>query len=458
MSHPVIVIGMDGSALGTGARRAIDQARLVAGSARHLDDAGLPAGCERVPITPLPAALDRLRAAAALAAPAGSASAPAATQTAPSLATPSEAALAPATTAHGDGGSALVAQAARPAGAHPAPVVLASGDPGFFGIVHRLRAEGFTPQVVPAVSSIAAVFARLGRCWDGAAVVSAHGRGLRAALNACRALPLVAVLTEPGAGPAELGGGLAGWARRLAVAEQLGGPDERIVELAAADAAARTWAFPNVVVSLREPELPGASPEHGRARADNQPAATPAAGWALPESAYEHRASMITKSEIRALVVARLRPRLGLLVWDVGAGSGSVGIECAALGAAALAVEADAGACALVRRNADRHGVDVRVVHAAAPGVLAELPDPDAAFVGGGGVEVLAAVAARRPPRVVATLVALDRVAPAVACLRAEGYTVDGVQLTASRLADLADGSLRLAGTNPVVVLSGERS
>lgn len=405
MNRPVTVIGMDGCPPGPEARQAIARARVAVGHPRHLDAADLPANCERIPISPLPEALDRLQVAAT-----GSVASPA------------------------------------------SPVVLASGDPGFFGIVRRLRAEGFAPTVLPTVSSVAATFARLGRSWDAAAVVSAHGRGLGEALNACRALPVVAVLTEPGAGPAELGAGLAGWGRRLAVAERLGEEDERVVELTAEDAAGRAWAYPNVVVSLREPEAPG-DPSR-----DNQPGAGPYAGWALPETAYDHRHSMITKAEVRALAVARLRPRLGRLVWDIGAGSGSVGIECAALRAAVVAVDADPEACGFVRANADRHGVDVRVVCGSAPGALADLPDPDAAFVGGGGLDVLSAVAARHPARMVVTLVALDRIAPAVQALRTEGYIVDGVQLAATRLADLAGGSLRLAATNPVVVLTGDRT
>ena len=167
---------------------------------------------------------------------------------------------------------------------------------------------------------------------------------------------------------------------------------------------------------------------------------------------------MITKAEVRAYAVARLAPRLGRLVWDVGAGSGSVGIECATLGAAVVAVDDDPAACALVGRNAARHGVGhaVRVVAGAAPPVLAALPDPDAVFVGGGGLAVIEAALARRPDRAVVALAALDRVASALALLRGHGYRADGVQLSASRLADLPDGSVRLPATRPVVVLTGE--
>lgn len=386
-------------------------AGLVVGAARHLAAVPVPAGADTITLGPLAPALGRLAEAVDVGVPA---------------------------------------------------VVLASGDPGLFGIVRRLRAAGLPLRVVPAVSSVAAAFARAGLPWDGAAVVSAHGRDPRAAVNACRALPLVAVLTAPGAGAAELGAGLIGWSRRLLVAEHLGTAAERIRAVTPEQAAAETWADPHVLLSLADADADADAGAPGRGtpggmRSDNQPAAAPAGGWALPEDRYAHRDSMITKSEVRALVVARLRPRLGRLVWDVGAGSGSVGIECALLGAAVLAVEQDPEAAATVQANAAAHAVHVQLVTGRAPAALAGLPEPDAVFVGGGGVDVLAAVVARRPERVVLTLAALDRVAPAVSLLRAAGYTVEGSQLSAARLADLPGGSIRLAATNPVVVLTGER-
>lgn len=409
------VVGIDaaGGPPRPGLAEALHGAGLVVGAARHLAAVPVPAGCATVTLGPLAPALERIARAVTDGIPV---------------------------------------------------VVLASGDPGLFGIVRRLRAAGLTPRVLPAVSSVAAAFARAGRSWDDAAVVSAHGRDLRPALNACRALPAVAVLTAPGAGAAEIGAGLLGWSRRLVVAEQLGTDAERVVETTPADAAARTWSDPHVLLCLAEPaddRSPGAdatTPVVATGpRRDNQPAAAPTGGWALPESAYAHRASMITKSEVRALAVARLRPRLGRLVWDIGAGSGSIGVECGLLGAAVVAVERDSDAAALIRRNAQAHRVDVRVVTGAAPAALAGLPEPDAVFVGGGGPSVLAAVAERRPARIVVTLAAVDRVGPAVTLLRAAGYAVDGVQLSAARLADLPGGSIRLAATNPVVVLTGER-
>ena len=126
---------------------------------------------------------------------------------------------------------------------------------------------------------------------------------------------------------------------------------------------------------------------------------------------------MVTKPEVRALALARLAPRPGVLIWDVGAGSGSVAVECARFGAAVIAVERDPAQCARVAANARRHGADVRVVTGAAPEALDGLPDADAVFVGGGGLAVLTAVAARRPARIVVALAAVERVGQAAQVL-----------------------------------------
>jgi precorrin-6Y C5,15-methyltransferase (decarboxylating) len=390
----VTVVGMDGGPLPPGAVDALTGAEIVAGGRRHLAAAPVPAAAERVELGPLEPALDKL--------------------------------------------------AGRRA------VLLASGDPGFFGIVRVLRERGHVPVVLPALSSVQQAFARLGRSWDDVAVVSAHGRALGPAVNVCRARAATAVLTAPGAGPTEIGAALDGWTRTLVVAEDLGGPDERLTTLPAAGAAGRDWHPLSVVLCLRDPD---AVPGRGW-YAGGEPV-PPDGGWALPDDAFAHRGGMVTKAEVRAVVLARLGPRPGLLVWDVGAGSGSVAVECARLGAAALAVERRADDAARVAENAAAHGVDVRVVRGAAPDALDGLPRPDAVFVGGGGPEVVAAVAGA--DRVVVALAALDRIAPTRAALLAAGHVVDGVQVVASRLATLPDGAVRLAATNPITILWGTR-
>ncbi|MFJ9836267.1 precorrin-6y C5,15-methyltransferase (decarboxylating) subunit CbiE [Streptomyces sp. NPDC101169] len=380
-------------------------AALVVGGRRHLDAVELPAGAARIVLGPLAPALDAIG-------------------------------------EHADRG--------RPV------VVLASGDPGFFGIVRAL-AERFGAgrlDVRPGVSSVAAAFARLGLPWDDAVVVSAHGRDLRTAVNACRAHPKVAVLTGPGAGPAELGAALGG-GRLLVVASALGDPEhERVERVTPAEAAARDWgAAVSVVLCLDEARALG--PVRTVAGAGGRPA-----GWALDESEFAHRDSMITKFEVRALALARLGPRLGDLVWDVGAGSGSVAVECARLGAAAVAVERTADGVERIRANAAAHGVDVDVVHGAAPDALHGLDDPDAVFVGGGGRELPAVVGvcARRARRtVVVAMAALDRVPAARAALTEAGLRCEGVLLQSSRLTPLPGDVTRLAAANPVFLLWGVR-
>ncbi|NEY31924.1 precorrin-6y C5,15-methyltransferase (decarboxylating) subunit CbiE [Streptomyces sp. PRKS01-65] len=398
--------------IGTGTGTPVPQAavagaELVVGGRRHLDAVRLPGSAERVVLGPLAPALDTV--------------------------------------------ARYVAEDRR-------VVVLASGDPGFFGIVRAL-AERFGPErldVRPGVPSVAAAFARIGLPWEDAVVVSAHGRDLRTAVNVCRARPKTAVLTGPGAGPAELGAALGGTNRVLVVASALGDPDrERVERVTPAEAAARDWGGAvSVVLCLDEARA------LGPARTVAGPPAQPA-GWALEESAFAHRDSMITKFEVRALALARLGPRPGDLVWDVGAGSGSVAVECARLGAAVVAVEKTADGTARIGANAAAHGVDVRVVHGAAPEALAGLADdPDAVFIGGGGRELPAIVTAcaRRARRaVVVAMAALDRVPAARGALTGAGFTCDGVLLQSSRLAPLPGDVTRLAAANPVFLLWGVR-
>jgi precorrin-6Y C5,15-methyltransferase (decarboxylating) len=298
---------------------------------------------------------------------------------------------------------------------------------------------------------VAVAFARLGLAWDDALVISGHGRDPHAALAAALRHPKVAILTAPAAPPAWYAERLAGSGRMLAVAERLGEDDERVVHGTPEELARTTFAEPNVLVVL-DPAGAG----NGRTRV--WPPRTPP-GWALPDDAFEHRAGMVTKAEVRALALARLGPGTGDLVWDVGCGSGSVAIECARLGAAAIAVDRDPEAVALTARNAATHGVPVQVVHGAAPAALGALPEPDAVFVGGGGADldaILDLCCARARRAVVVTLALVERAGPTLERLGAAGLHAEATLVQASRLRPLAGGH-RLAAENPVVVVSGVR-
>ncbi|MGI8540984.1 MAG: precorrin-6y C5,15-methyltransferase (decarboxylating) subunit CbiE [Rubrobacteraceae bacterium] len=396
----IAVIGLDGGVMSSETASLLEDASLVAGGERHLKEAGIERGRSVVLKGDLSEAMTRIEAEKGLVA------------------------------------------------------VLASGDPGFFGIT-RLLSERFGPEnleVRPAPSSVSLAFARIGLSWEDAVVVSVHGREPRRAVNVCRRHPKVAVLTMPGFGPSEIAAALDRLDREFVVCERLGSPEERVSRGTAEEISAGEWNDPNVVLVMEPGYAPG-----GKSWVSG--AVEGPGRWSLGEGEFEHRSAMVTKSEVRAVVLSRLGPGPGDLVWDVGAGSGSVAVECARLGAAAVAVERDGESCGFIRRNADRHGVPVEVVEGKAPGALENLPAPDAVFIGGTGggfEEVIRLCAGRALRAVVLTLVTLERVVPAVKLLEEAGLEVETTFLQTSRMKGVGELN-RLAPENPVFVVSGRR-
>ncbi|SPT49854.1 RsmD family RNA methyltransferase [Actinomadura madurae] len=326
-------------------------------------------------------------------------------------------------------------------------VLVVDGDPGYFGIVRELLEKGHAPETFPAAPLVARAFSQAGLPWEDALVVSAKDGHLRQAVNACRAHPKVAVLTEPGAGPAELARALFPVTpRSFVVCEDLGGPGERVVYVRPAEATTRPWNDPQVVLVLdnrhalgRSSWLSGAAPK--------------AAGWALPAEAFGEGPGL--RPEVRALVLAKLGPRIGDMVWDVESGDGSVGIECARFGAAVVAVDRDYAACELVRENVRLHGVKVAMASGDIRSTAGHLPQPDAVFVGPGflgrsGLEALRACAALGPSRVVALATADDAQA-ILDMLDEQGFTGDAVRLQGTPLTPRGEPG------EPVTVVWGER-
>jgi precorrin-6Y C5,15-methyltransferase (decarboxylating) len=182
------------------------------------------------------------------------------------------------------------------------------------------------------------------------------------------------------------------------------------------------------------------------------PVAAAGRAWGRPESEFAHRNGMITKAEVRAVVLGKLALLPAGILWDVGAGSGSVSSESAALapGLRIYAVERRSEDIPMLRANLA--GREATVVEGVAPEALESLPDPDRVFVGGGGLEVLEAVLHRlRPGGVaVATYASPGRAAEAAARLG------NMVQVSVSRAVPIGrDGAVRLAAENPVFVCWG---
>lgn len=321
-------------------------------------------------------------------------------------------------------------------------VVLADGDPGFFGVVRALRAPeyGLEVEVVPGVSSVARAFSRAGMPWDDARVVVAHERTLRRAVNVCRAHPKVAVLTAPGAGPAELALLLGDVHRTFVICETLGTRQEQVTVLTSDKVADHTWRDPNVVLVVGgiTSTAPAVAGRGGWIAGRDPGFPGEVRGWALPAAVY---GGVRTDpygggdfAQLRALQLARLGPRAGDLVWDIGAGHGAAAVEAARFGAAVIAVERDADACAGIAAGARRHGVQLQIVHGVAPQALEDLPEPDTVRIGAGGAEVAAACAARRPERIVASAGTRDEAEAVSRALAEGGYAVERSLLQAVEL------------------------
>jgi len=332
-------------------------------------------------------------------------------------------------------------------------VVLASGDPNFYGVgplvVKVLGAESVV--IHPNLTAIQTACARLQMPWQDATVISLHGRSWE---------PLAAVLGQPGplliyTDPAHPPGEIARFllARglsqaRFCVLEDLGHDAERITWMSLAEAQERKFSPMNLVVVVPEP---------GEASSWR-----PQLHLGLPEAALAHQAGLITKAEVRAVVLAKLKLLPGQVLWDVGAGCGSVGLEASLLvpGGKIFAVERHPERAAQIAANRDHYGVDnLEVVCGRAPECLAPLPNPHRVFVGGGGQEIGAIIqeAVRRlgpEGRVVVTAALLETLEVARTTLAQPGLEVEVVQLQVSRSHPLAGGTA-LQALNPVWIVTG---
>jgi precorrin-6Y C5,15-methyltransferase (decarboxylating) len=333
--------------------------------------------------------------------------------------------------------------------------VLASGDPGFFGI-GRLVVERFGDDavVLPAPSSVSLAFAAAGLGWDDADVVSAHGRPLADAVDLVARSPKVAVLTSPAQPPQCLGQALRAVGcerRRVVVASRIGEADQSVTTTDLSGLAEGEFDPMSVVILATEP---GTAP-------DTTNSAPGGAGmnlsWGSPTASFEHRDGMITKPEVRAIVLGKLGLANATTLWDIGAGSGSVGIEAATIcpGLVVHAVERSPVDATRIERNAAAFAVAdrVHVVVGEAPSALAALPVPDRVFVGGGGLDVIEAAWARLRPGgvLVATFVVLDR------AVRTMELLGDMVQLHVDRAVTIGGVGMRLEPTNPTFVCWGRR-
>ena len=320
------------------------------------------------------------------------------------------------------------------------PCVVYSGDTGFYSGANSLLAlleqAGVEPTVVPGISSVQWLSARLARPWQDWTLVSAHGTDCDAVAAVSQGKPAF-FLTGGRLTPAILCQELtaAGLGQLpVTVGERLSYADEHITTGAAASLAQRD--FDSLSVLLAEPA----------------PRPYPRRCAGFPDGAFLRGDVPMTKQEVRAAALAKLGVRPTDTVWDVGAGTGSVSVEL-------YAVECEGDAFALMTQNRQRLGAwNLSLVHGAAPAALADLPAPDAAFIGGskGNLRAIVdTVLAKNPAaRLCVSAIALETLGEAVAALTAHGIRPDVTQLSVSRSREAGALHLLMAN-NPVFLISG---
>lgn len=331
-------------------------------------------------------------------------------------------------------------------------VLLYSGDTGFYSgaskLLPMLRAFGISARVLPGISSVQLLSAAIGRPWQDWKLVSAHG---------CVCDPAAECLTAEGRPVFFLTGGTetpATLCAKLADAglgdahaitgENLGTPQEHLA-FGTAQTLAANACTPLSVLLIEHTVLP----------------ARRAPGF--PDDAFIRGEVPMTKQEVRAAALAKLAVRPTDTLWDVGAGTGSVSVELAlaAPRGHVYAVECAPDACALIRQNREKfHAYNLFLIEGTAPQVLADLPAPDAVFIGGtkgSMTEVVDAALAKNPnARLCISAIALETLSAAISALAAHGQTAEVTQLAVSRTRPAGKLHLLMAN-NPIFLITGEQ-
>lgn len=341
-----------------------------------------------------------------------------------------------------------VAELLQTSGAENA-VLIYSGDTGFYSgassMMEKLEALGVRARVLPGLSSIQLLAAALGRPWQGWNLVSAHGRTCDPVAECMQGRPTF-FLTGGSEDPATLCAQLAaeGFGDVQGVVGQcLGTPEEKLFRGSVKELAAGRFNSLSVLLVEAAEVLPRRAP-------------------GLPDEAFERGDVPMTKQEVRAAVLAKLAVRPEDILWDVGAGTGSVSVELAlaAPRGRVYAVECRPEGCALIKANREKFRTrNLVLVEGLAPAALSDLPAPDAVFIGGskGSLAAIVDAALDKNPdaRICVSAIALETLSAVVAALTAKGRTVQVSQIAVSRARAVGGLHLMMA-QNPIYLITGE--
>lgn len=334
-------------------------------------------------------------------------------------------------------------------------VVLASGDPLFFGI-GSLLITSLGPEnvlIYPNISTVAAAFSRLKIPWHDAHIISLHGRNKTGSV-----LPIlakedkIAVLTDSENNPARLANyliekGITDY--DMCVLEQLGTSSERVEWYLVSEAAGTRFSEPNLVILKRR-----------KSRSDK--ITEPYSG--MPEYLFDHSKGLITKAEIRAVTLSKLRLMPHHILWDLGAGSGSISIEASIFikSGRIFAIEKNPERVVHIENNRKRFNVrNLEIIQSELPDGLDTLPAPDRIFVGGGGKDLEKIIRAssrylKHDGIMVINTILISNIEIAMSTLKSQGFSTDIVQVQISRGQEMPWGK-RLDAENPVWIISGEK-
>ena len=339
-------------------------------------------------------------------------------------------------------------------------VVLASGDPLFYGtarfVCTKLGKDRF--EVVPHVSSMQLAFARVKESWEDAFLANLAGQSIERVIDRVRSSETAGLFTSEQWPPAAVARALLDEGIdyfQAYVCENLGSPDERVTQGSLADIARESFGPLNVMILVRKP------------RAADTPGQAGHRVFGNPDESFlqsRPKRGLLTPAEVRALALAELELRPGSIVWDVGAGSGSVAIEAARLASsgASYAIEMDPDDHGLIRENAARFGVtNLKPVLGRAPEAWASLPDPDAIYVGGSGrdVSMLVAEAWKRLKtggRLVTACNSIENLAAVHAFLRSQSGDAAYWMVNIARGIEQLD-RIRFESINPVFLIAATK-
>jgi len=355
-------------------------------------------------------------------------------------------------------------------------VVLATGDPNFFGIadfiIKKIGRE--LVEIIPNVSAMQEAFARIKENWNDARFLSVHGRGkVRSQESGVRSqkdiideivyYDKVGIFTDPDNTPARIAKALLNKDidnYKAYVCEDLGTEQERVTAGSLKRIIKKRLSPLNVMILIRSQES-GVRGQREKLRTPNPELRTL---FGIPDSAFSHSKGMITKEEIRVIAISKLKLKNDSIVWDIGAGCGSISIEAALLArkGKVFAIEKEKSRAMHIEKNKKRFAIsNLEIINGNAPDCLKELPMPDAVFIGGGGEDIgkILAVCSKKLTargRIVVNAITLDTLKAATDFFKKSNWNSETVSVNIAKTKDIAKLQLFNA-YNPIFITIGEK-